>query len=484
MSGKQKKAIPVAKNDIIEMTIRDLGSQGEGIGQYKEYTLFVPGAVPGETVRVRVVKTKSHYGFGRLEEVLIPSEDRVSPSCPVAGRCGGCQLQHLTYEAQLRYKEQHVRDLLQRMAGVDHVPMEPIIGMIDWGHYRNKVQYPVREIGDRLAAGFFAPRSHRIVEISSCEIQSARSETLLRYLLNFFQEKGIKAYNEDTQDGLIRHILIRDGRHTGELLVCIVINGETLPYGEELGKALVSQGVTTVCINSNSDNTNVILGHDTRTLVGPGYIYDRIGSLRYRISPVSFFQVNPEQTERLYETALEMAGLTGDELVWDAYCGAGTISLFLAQKAKKVYGVELVPEAIEDAWNNARDNGVENVEFFVGKAEEIIPQLYREQGICADVMVVDPPRAGCDGALLETMRAMQPQRIVYVSCDPGTLARDLQILCAGDMYQVERVRCVDMFPMTVHVETVVMLSCKKSDSVINVKDEFGEGMRNSNLSDS
>lgn len=460
MSKKNKPVCPVAKNDSIEMEIHDLGTQGEGIGRYKDYTLFVPGALPGETVRVRVVKVKSSYGFGKLEAVLKPSPARCEPSCAVAGRCGGCQLQHLTYEAQLAYKENHVLNLLKRVAGLEKVPMEPILGQEDWKHYRNKVQYPVREVDGELKIGFYAQHSHRIVESSNCQIQSGRSEEILSYLASFMRLHRIPAYDEETGKGLVRHVLIRDGRHTGELLVCLVINGDAFPHSAELCRGLQSLDVTTAAVNVNKEKTNVILGSETRTLYGPGYIYDCIGSLKYRISPVSFFQVNPVQTEKLYGTALEMADLKGEEVVWDAYCGAGTISLFLAQKAKKVYGVEIVPEAIEDAWRNARDNSVENVDFYVGQAEEIIPHMYAHEGVRADVMVVDPPRSGCDHALLQTMRAMQPDRIVYVSCDPGTLARDVKILCEDGLYEVKRVRCVDMFPQTVHVETVCLLERK------------------------
>lgn len=475
MSKKNAKpGIPVAKNDIIEMEIHDLGTQGEGIGRYQDYTLFVPGALPGETVQVRVVKVKSHYGFGRLEAVLKPSEDRCEPSCTVAGKCGGCQLQHLLYEAQLKYKENHVRNLLQRVAGLETVPMESIIGQEDWMHYRNKVQYPVREMNGELQIGFYAQHSHRIVESSNCLIQSKRSEEIISFLASFMRFHKISAYNEETGKGLVRHVLIREGYHTGELLVCLIINGEKMPNSAELCYGLQNMGVTTAALNINKEKTNVILGSETRTLFGSGYIYDCIGNLKYRIAPVSFFQVNPVQTEKLYGTALEMADLSGNETVWDAYCGAGTISLFLAQKAKKVYGVEIVPEAIEDAWRNAKDNHVENVDFYVGQAEEVIPHMYAHEGVSADVMVVDPPRAGCDNALLQTMRTMQPERIVYVSCDPGTLARDVKILCEGGLYEVKRVRCVDMFPQTVHVETVVLLSQRRPDAHIDIKLDLSE----------
>ncbi|MBC8542087.1 23S rRNA (uracil(1939)-C(5))-methyltransferase RlmD [Bianquea renquensis] len=468
---------PVQKNQTIEIEIADLGNQGEGIGRYEDFTVFVEGALPGERVRVLMVKVKRRYGYAKLLKILQPSRERVAPLCQLAGRCGGCQLSHLSYGGQLRYKQNRIAQALERIGGLS-VVVPPVLGMAeaDRAYYRNKAQFPVRDGENGLTAGFFAPRSHRLIPVEGCQIQSRASHRLMPVILNFFRKKGIAAYDEGRHTGLVRHVLIREGYATGQVLVCVVINGTSLPHGREFVDLLRGEGVQSISVNRNRERTNVILGPETVTLWGNGYIEDRIGDLRFQISPVSFFQVNPIQTKVLYEIALEMAGLTGREIVWDAYCGIGSISLFLAQRAKRVYGVEIVPEAIADARRNAALNGMDNVEFYVGKAEDVIPEWHAKQGVRADVIVVDPPRAGCDRALLEAMVDMAPERIVYVSCDPGTLARDLGILCQElGAYRVERVQGVDMFPETVHVETVVMLSHKKPDSVINVKVEFGEG---------
>ena len=468
---------PVQKNQTIEIEIADLGNQGEGIGRYEDFTVFVEGALPGERVRVLLVKVKRRYGYAKLLKILQPSRERVAPLCQLAARCGGCQLSHLSYGGQLRYKQNRIAQALERIGGLS-VVVPPVLGMAeaDRAYYRNKAQFPVRDGENGLTAGFFAPRSHRLIPVEGCQIQSRASHRLMPVILNFFRKKGIAAYDEGRHTGLVRHVLIREGYATGQVLVCVVINGTSLPHGREFVDLLRGEGVQSISVNRNRERTNVILGPETVTLWGNGYIEDRIGDLRFQISPVSFFQVNPIQTKVLYEIALEMAGLTGREIVWDAYCGIGSISLFLAQRAKRVYGVEIVPEAIADARRNAALNGMDNVEFYVGKAEDVIPEWHAKQGVRADVIVVDPPRAGCDRALLEAMVDMAPERIVYVSCDPGTLARDLGILCQElGAYRVERVQGVDMFPETVHVETVVMLSHKKPDSVINVKVEFGEG---------
>ncbi len=453
-----KERVPVVKNETVSVRIRDLGNHGEGIGTCKGYTLFVPGALPGEEVEAKVVKVKPHFGIARLEKICLRSPERTNPVCPAAGRCGGCQLQHLSYAGQLRFKENRVRELLIRIAGVENPQAEPIIGMADWPHYRNKAQFPVRAVGGRLCAGFYAPNSHRLVEVSDCLLQSEISGPILSEILSFCRSAGISAYDEERGTGLLRHILIRDGRRSGEVLVCLVVNERKFPHKEEICERLRRRGVTSLCLNYNFDRTNVILGPETRVLMGPGYIHDTIGPLTYRISQHTFFQVNPAQTEKLYRTVLEMAGLTGAETVWDAYCGAGTISLFLARFARKVYGVEIVPEAVEDARANARDNGIRNAEFYVGKAEDVIPKQFAAEENHAQVMVLDPPRSGCDPALLTALRSMAPERIVYVSCDPATLARDVKQLCEGGLYRLGRVRCVDMFPQTVHVETACQLS--------------------------
>lgn len=470
------------KNDLVTVRIEDMGQNGEGIGKADGYTLFVKDTVIGDVIRAKVIKAKKNYGYGRLMEILTPSENRVEPRCPVARQCGGCQLQMLDYREQLRYKENKVKNDLQRIGGFENPPMEPIIGMEDPWRYRNKAQFPIgydRE--GNLVAGFYAGRTHTIIPCKDCLLGAPENRPVLEGVLDWMRENRIPAYDEADGRGLVRHVLVRRGFSTGEMIVCLVINGAELPAPERLVSRLKKiKGMAGITFSSNTARTNVILGDNVSAIWGRPYITDCIGPVKYRISPLSFYQVNPVQTKRLYETALEFAGLTGSETVWDLYCGIGTISLFLARQAGKVYGVEIVPQAIEDARRNAAENGIENAEFYVGKAEEVLPGYYaryeQEHGekAHADVIVVDPPRKGCEESLLETMVQMQPERIVYVSCDPATLARDLKYLC-GRGYELRRVRPADMFSMTVHVETVVLLSHKSPDSVINVKVEFGEG---------
>ncbi len=469
------------KNQEITLKIDDLGNNGEGIGHVDGYALFVMNALPGETIRARIMKCGKSYGYARVMEVLEDSgSGRVEPRCPAAERCGGCTIQHLTYERQLAYKEKKVRDCLVRIGGVDADEVEwlPIIGMEDPWQYRNKAQFPVRMQKDNEgrpypAAGFYAGRTHSIVPVSDCAIQHSCMKRILETVLTWMRDQNVPAYDESSHSGLVRHIYIRRAYHTGQIMVCLVINSRgisNLLQEMLLQKLTGIPGMTGIFLNSNTDWTNVILGKEMKLLWGQAYIEDRIGDIRYHISPQSFYQVNPEQTEKLYQTALEFAGLSGEETVWDLYCGIGTISLFLAQRARKVYGVEIVPEAVQNAKENARLNGIVNAEFFCGAAEEVVPRLAGQ----ADVVVVDPPRKGCDGVLLDTIAGMGPERIVYVSCDPGTLARDVKKL--GEMgYGVKKVRAVDMFGQGGNVETVVMLSHKKPDSVINVTVEFGEG---------
>ena len=455
---------PVVKNQEFTVTIEGLTAEGAGVAKLDGYTLFVKDAIPGDVARIAITKTKKQYGFARLVEVLEPSKDRVEPACPVAKQCGGCQLQHLSYEAQLLYKQQKIADCLTRIGGFSEIPMEEIMGMEEPYHYRNKAQYPVGVDKDgKLITGFYAGRSHTIIDSSHCGIQAKVNDAILPIVKAFMQEYGISSYDESNHKGLVRHILTRVGYVTNEVMVCLVINGNQLPQGEKLVEALQQiPGITSITINCNKEKTNRILGDYCKTLWGQDYITDYIGECKYQISPLSFYQVNPVQTKKLYETALEYAGLTGDEIVWDLYCGIGTISLFLAQKAKQIYGVEIVPQAIADAKENAKINGITNADFFVGAAEEVLPEKYQQSNgaMAADVVVVDPPRKGCDQALLETVLKMAPQRIVYVSCDPATLARDLKYLCENG-YGLQRVRGCDMFAHSYHVETVCLLSCIK-----------------------
>ena len=464
------------KNDIVTLKIEDCGIDGEGIGKADGFTVFVKDAVIGDTVRAKIMKAKKNYGYGRLEEIITPSPDRVEPKCQFARQCGGCQLQALSYEKQLEFKTSKVRGHLERIGGFIDIPMEKILGMDQPFHYRNKAQFPVGKSKDgRIITGFYAGRTHSIIENRDCALGVTRNKEVLDRVIAHMEKFHIQPYDENTGKGVVRHVLIRYGFFTDEMMVCLIINGEKLPGEEALVKSLRQIPETvSVMVNVNKKRNNVILGEKVRLLWGQPYITDKIGEISYQISPLSFFQVNPYQTGRLYGKALEYAQLSGNETVWDLYCGIGTISLFLAQKAKMVRGVEIIPAAIENAKENACLNGFDNTEFFVGKAEEVLPEQFARTGERADVIVVDPPRKGCDETLLSTIIKMQPDRVVYVSCDSATLARDLKYLCERG-YELKKVCPVDMFPNTVSVETVVLLSHKKPDGHINVKVEFGEG---------
>lgn len=447
------------KNDLVTIEISDIGVDGEGIGKADGFTVFVKDAVIGDTVTAKIMKAKKNFGYGRLMEIMKPSPHRVQPKCEIARQCGGCQLQALSYEKQLEFKEKKVRGHLERIAGFTEIPMEPIIGMEQPYHYRNKAQFPVgRNKDGKIVTGFYAGRTHSIIENRDCALGLPVNKEVLDRVISYMEENHVEPYDEMTGKGLVRHILVRVGFFTGEIMVCLIINGVELPAEEKLIAALREiEGMTSISLNVNKERSNVILGKRLINLWGQKYITDKIGEVSYQISPLSFYQVNPYQTEKLYGKALEYAGLTGEETVWDLYCGIGTISLFLAQQAKFVRGVEIIPQAIENARENAKLNGIENVEFFVGKAEEVLPEEYEKHGIYADVIVVDPPRKGCDEVLLQTIVKMQPKKVVYVSCDSATLARDLKYLC-GEGYQLERVCPVDQFGNTVHVECVVLLS--------------------------
>lgn len=521
------------KNELLTVTITDIGSDGEGIGKSDGYTLFVKDAVVGDVVRARITKPKKNYAYARVEEIITSSPFRVAPPCPVYRQCGGCQLQPLSYEQQLQYKARKVRGNLQRIGGFDEALLdrvtEPIVGMDEPYRYRNKAQYPfgVTREGNPVT-GFYAGRTHTIIPGTDCLLGVPENREILEAVLAYMNENHVKAYDETNGNGLIRHVLIRKGFSSGQIMVCVVVNGKKLPAAERLVEKLKAiRNVTSVSYCINMENTNVIMGTEVVSLGGEPVITDSIRiykenlcefdgrEVAFCISPLSFYQVNPRQTEKLYSLALAYAGLTGKETVWDLYCGIGTISLFLAGDAKQVYGVEVVPQAIEDARENARRNGIQNAEFFVGKAEEVLPRFYADGAVKQDVgvhvgeydivrgdgrsegehedpesaaesvekhsdmrhpdvIVVDPPRKGCDAACLETMLAMAPKRIVYVSCDSATLARDLRILADGG-YELKRVRAVDMFPQTVHVETVALLSHKAPDSTVDITVEFGAG---------
>ncbi len=472
------------KNDEVQVTITDYTSEGAGIGKVDGYPLFVKDAIIGDTVIAGITKVKKNYAFARLVKIVTPSADRVEPKCAFHKRCGGCQMQALSYKAQLEFKENKIRNNLVRIGGfepdfVDSV-MEPIIGMDEPFRYRNKAQYPVGNDRDgNPVTGFYAGRTHDIIANTDCYLGRECNREILETVLSWMKENKVSAYDETSCRGLVRHVLIREGFHSGEIMVCLVVNAAAGSARDGFGIGhhglaeanllvgllreipSVGERIVSICLNYNNENTNVILGRENKVLFGQGYITDTLSGIAFRISPLSFYQVNPVQTEKLYGTALEYAGLTGEETVWDLYCGIGTISLFLSQKAKQVYGVEIVPQAIEDAKQNAALNGITNAQFFVGKAEEVLPEKYEKENIYADVIVVDPPRKGCDEKCLETMVKMAPKRIVYVSCDSATLARDLKYLCENG-YEVKRVRGVDQFCHTMHVEVACCLQRKDS----------------------
>lgn len=500
------------KNQILTVEIVDITSEGEGIGKINGYPFFVKDTVIGDYAEIRVTRVKKNYAYARLEKVLTPSPFRINAKCTFHRQCGGCQIQAMSYKRQLEFKESKVRNHLIRIGGfepelIDRI-MEPIVGMEEPFHYRNKAQYPVgKDKEGNPVAGFYAGRTHTIIANTDCSLGAEENKEILDIILSYMKANQVSAYDEVNGKGLIRHVLIRKGFSSGEIMVCIVINitdgnkkidsgrrknnqglgREYLPAQKKLIETLIRvQGMKSISISINSEKTNVIMGKEIHTIWGEDVITDTIcvrdaendfadlgRSITFTISPLSFYQVNPMQTEKLYSLALFYAGLTGEETVWDLYCGIGTISLFLAKDAMQVYGIEVIPQAIEDAKKNASDNGICNAQFFVGKAEEVLPEKYEKEGISADVIVVDPPRKGCDEDCLAAMLKMEPDRIVYVSCDSATLSRDLKTLCEGG-YELKKVRAVDMFPHTVHVETVVQLSQRKLTQHIDVKIDLDE----------
>lgn len=469
MAGESmSKTIPIEKNKEYILDITGMGYEGEGVGKINDFTVFINGALLNEKVKIKIIKVNKNFAIGKLLEVVESSKDRVEPICNTYKRCGGCQLQHYSYNAQLKFKTNRVKDCIERIGKLDVVEegeekedndivIHNTIGMNNPYRYRNKVQLPVGKKGSDIVIGFYAPRSHEIIHMDACNIQDETADEVVKLVKAWIEKCNIETYNEEMHSGIIRHIMIRKAFRTKETMVVIVTKTKDIPHADALVKLITEniKDIKSIIQNVNDKRTNVILGQHCKTLWGNDTISDYIGDFRFNISPLSFFQVNPIQTEVLYNKALEYANLTGNETVFDAYCGTGTISLFLSQNAKKVYGVEIVPEAIENAIENAKQNNVSNVEFIVGQSEKVIPELI-EKGIKADVVVVDPPRKGCERVLLDAIAKMQPKRIVYVSCDPGTLARDLGIL--NDLnYKTVEIQPVDMFPQTSHVETVVKI---------------------------
>jgi 23S rRNA (uracil1939-C5)-methyltransferase len=426
------------KNQTVELTIEDLTHDGAGVGKVDGFPLFIKGALPGERIDAKIIKLKKNYGFARLVRVYVESKHRVEAPCPIYKQCGGCQLQHLSYEGQLEAKYKQVDSVLQRIGHLENVQVHPVLGMTDPWNYRNKAQVPVGEEEGGLVAGFYQQRSHSIVNMDECMIQQEVNDQVVQTVKRISEKYGVRAYDEQKHRGTLRHIMVRYGQVSKEVMVVFVTKQSEIPHREEIIEEIVTAipNVKSIVQNINPKKTNVVFGDKTTVLWGEEYIYDSIGDIKFAISARSFYQVNPEQTKVLYDKALEYADLSGNETVIDAYCGIGTISLFLAQKAKQVYGVE-------------------NVDFAVGEAEKVIP-WWKAQGIEADVIVVDPPRKGCDETLLQTIIEMKPKRVVYVSCNPATLARDLKILEEGG-FETKEVQPVDMFPHTTHVECVAKI---------------------------
>lgn len=462
------------KNDIFEMTCDAFGQDAQGVCRHEGMAVFVPGLLPGERALVRIVKPEKRYAFGRVEQLLDASPDRAEPFCPVYRRCGGCSCQHMTYETSLRFKQEQVQALLTRVGGLS-IDVPPVLGMNKPLAYRNKGAYPVSDINGQPACGFFAPRSHSLIPLPEmgCAIQREDSRDAVNAVLSWMRTSGSRAYDEATGRGLVRHIMTRSTQ-AGALMVVLVVTRAQIPHQDALVSALRAAvpKLCSICLSINSQRTNVILGADIRVLWGQDVMEDTLCGLRFAVSPLSFFQVNPLQTEKLYNLALDFAQLTGTETVVDAYCGAGTISLLLTRRAARVVGIEIVPEAIENAKANAVRNGITNASFCVGATETLLPRMV-EEGLRPDVIVIDPPRKGCDAAVLRAILAAKPSRVVYVSCGAPTLARDAKILCEGG-YRAERVQCVDMFCWTGAVETVMMLSKLSTTEHIDIHLDMSE----------
>ncbi len=447
----------VENNKVYEIKIDDMGHSGEGVGKIEGFTVFVEGGLPEDLLKIKITQVKKNYAIGKLLEVIAPAPSRIAAPCPIAHRCGGCQIMHMDYLAQLKIKEKRVAETIKRIGKLEPI-IHTTLGMEKPYEYRNKAQFPVGLVKGKALMGFYEKGSHQIVDTPYCHIQHPINVNIVNVIKDYITRYGVSVYDEKSGKGLIRHLVTKVGYTTGEVMVVLITNGKSLPHQQELIDALKEnvQGLKSIIQNVNERNTNIIFGRETKTLYGADKIVDYIGDLKFNISAQSFFQVNPLQTKVLYDKALEYAGLRGEETVFDIYCGIGTISLFLAQKAKKVYGVEVVEEAIKDAKENAALNNLNNTEFYAGEAEVVVPKLY-EKGIKADVVVVDPPRKGCEEIVLDTIANMQPERIVYVSCNPATLARDLAYL-EEKGYRTVEVQPVDMFPHTAHVECVVLMT--------------------------
>lgn len=485
------------KDELLELEITSMTHEGMGVGKKDGFAVFVQGAIMGEKVLAKIIKAHKTYAIARIDKLITASPERAEPFCPVYRRCGGCSLQHMSYKETLAFKHRVVNDNITRIGGFTDIKVEPVLGMEEPYYYRNKAQYPIGMSGDRVIAGFFARRSHEIVDSSVCSIQDKVSDNAREAVLSFIKNNRISVYDETTGRGLIRHLVVKVGFNTGEVMVILVTASPSVPKLDRLVEILRSKipNLKSVVLNINRQEGNVVMGNENKILYGSETITDKLGGMSFEISPLSFYQVNPVQTEVLYSKAIDFAGLSGEETVMDLYCGIGTIGLYSAGKVKQVIGVENVPEAVEAAKRNASLNGIDNAIFYCGDVETVVPELNKE-GIKADVVFVDPPRKGCDEGLLKTLLDMKPEKIVYVSCNPSTLARDLKVLCGkvgkledsiggsedgkedkgieqereeaavdGCMgeYKVVKVQPVDMFPWTEHVEAVIMMTYCGSD---------------------
>lgn len=452
-----RKFLLIRKNDDICLDITAMSSEGSGIGRYEGMAIFVPATTVGDKIKAHIIKVKKNYAIGKVLEIIEPSSDRKESDCPVFGRCGGCSYRHITYEAECKIKQQRVKDAMERLGGVT-APINPIAADENYLRYRNKAQYPFASGKDgEVIAGFYAQKSHRVIPCSDCKLQPKIFSKILESVLRWANRRNLSPYNEETGEGLLRHLYLRISGESGAVMVCIVINGKELPFSAELCGILTTRfkEIETIVININTEKTNVILGEECRTLYGPGYITDTLCGLSFRLSPLSFYQVNREQAQRLYRKAAEYADLKGNEVLLDLYCGTGTIGLTMAHMAKKLIGVEVVEQAVRDAEKNAMENGADNSEFICGDAAKAAAELKR-RGIKPDVIIVDPPRKGCGEELINTIAEMSPERVVYISCDPATLGRDCKTF--GSLgYEVKEYTPFDLFPGTVHVETACLI---------------------------
>ena len=456
----RKMEIPVKKNQEYIIDGIEYGFEDEGIAKINGYTIFIPNAIKGEKLKILIVKVLSSHAFGKILEIINKSDKRIESDCITYKRCGGCNLRHIKYEETLKMKQNAVQSLVNKTLKTK-IQVKETIGMENPYHYRNKAQYPVGvdKQGNPII-GVFANRTHEIIPIDNCLIQSEKSQQIAKFILDFIRENNISIYDEKTGKGLIRHIVTKIGIKTNEIMCVIVLNGRTIPKEKELVTEILEKfpEVKTIVKNINTKNTNVIMGKENINLYGNGYIYDILGEFKFKISPLSFYQVNPVQAEKLYELGVQAARISENDIVFDLYCGIGTISLFMAKYAKKVYGIEIVEEAVNDAKENSKMNGISNVEFIAGDVENILDELINDKKIIPDIVMVDPPRKGLDNKSIENIMSIKPKKLVYISCNPATLVRDLSKL--EGLYGVHEVIPVDMFPFTSHVEVCALLELK------------------------